>query len=205
MQEEIEQKSAALMINGTKFSLRTLKTAAIKLLAHRQNPSTSGVKHRGKQTVRQLVGQNQGVLHDWLIRHQAGAGVAHGGRHKSFRKAAAPGRWLCLRFCFVAAEFPSCRSARRSACWTAAPACRVSQKQVGREEVPQRGREYGSARRGTRKRHRAVYRPCFQKQHPADADGTADHKQPPQRPQDGAGTKTSWSSAVQGSGKTRFL
>ena len=50
MQEEIEQKSAALMINGTKFSLRTLKTAAIKLLAHRQNPSTSGVKHPGWQT-----------------------------------------------------------------------------------------------------------------------------------------------------------
>ena len=62
MQEEIEQKSAALMINGTKFSLRTLKTAAIKLLAHRQNPSAPGVKHRGKQTVRQLVGQNQGVF-----------------------------------------------------------------------------------------------------------------------------------------------
>ena len=61
MQEEIEQKSATLMINGTKFSLRTLKTAAIKLLAHRQNPSAPDVKHRGKQTVRQLVGQNQGV------------------------------------------------------------------------------------------------------------------------------------------------
>ena len=61
MQEEIEQKSATLMINGTKFSLHTLKTAAIKLLAHRQNPSTSGVKHHGRQTVRQLVGQNQGV------------------------------------------------------------------------------------------------------------------------------------------------
>lgn len=61
MQEEIEQKSATLMINGTKFSLRTLKSAALKLLAHRQNPSAPGVKHRGKQTVRQLVGQNQGV------------------------------------------------------------------------------------------------------------------------------------------------
>ena len=61
MQEEIEQKSAALMINGTKFSLRTLKSAALKLLAHRQNPSAPGVKHHGKQTVRQLVGQNQGV------------------------------------------------------------------------------------------------------------------------------------------------
>lgn len=52
-------------------------------------------------------------------------------------KAAAPGRWLCLRFCFVAAEFPSCRSARRSVCRAAAPSCRVSQKQR-REEVPQR-------------------------------------------------------------------
>ncbi len=38
MQEEIEQKSATLMINGTKFSLRTLKPAALRLLAHRQNP-----------------------------------------------------------------------------------------------------------------------------------------------------------------------
>ena len=56
MQEEIEQKSVTLMINGTKFSLRTLK-----LLAHRQNPSAPGVKHHGRQTVRQLVGQNQGV------------------------------------------------------------------------------------------------------------------------------------------------
>ena len=70
MQEEIEQKSVTLMINGTKFSLRTLKSAALKLLAHRQNPSAPGVKHRGKQTVRQLVGQNQGV---WC-----GAGQHHG-------------------------------------------------------------------------------------------------------------------------------
>lgn len=61
MQEEIEQKSVTLMINGTKFSLRTLKSAVLKLLAHRQNPSAPSVKHRGKQTVRQLVGQNQGV------------------------------------------------------------------------------------------------------------------------------------------------
>jgi hypothetical protein len=61
MQEEIEQKSVTLMINGTKFSLRTLKSAALKLLAHRQNPSAPGVKHHGRQTVRQLVGQNQGV------------------------------------------------------------------------------------------------------------------------------------------------
>ena len=75
MQEEIEQKSAALMINGTKFSLRTLKSAALKLLAHRQNPSASGVKHHGRQTVRQLVGQNQGVSNielsgqDFPVRH----------------------------------------------------------------------------------------------------------------------------------------
>ena len=102
-------------------------------------------------------------------------------------KAAAPGRWLCLRFCFVAAEFPSCRSARRSACWTAAPACRVSQKQ-GREEVPQRTRVWLGAL-GNAQGHRAVYRPRFQKQNSADTDGTADHEQPPQRPQDGAEQK----------------
>ena len=55
MQEEIEQKSATLMINGTKFSLRTLKSAALKLLAHRQNPSAPGVKQS-----RQADGQAAG-------------------------------------------------------------------------------------------------------------------------------------------------
>ena len=38
MQEEIEQKSATLMINGTKFSLRTLKSAALKLLVALSQP-----------------------------------------------------------------------------------------------------------------------------------------------------------------------
>ena len=57
MQEEIEQKSATLMINGTKFSLRTLKSAALKLLAHRQNPSAPGVKHQGVSNI-ELSGQD---------------------------------------------------------------------------------------------------------------------------------------------------
>ena len=33
MQEEIEQKSVTLMINGTKFSLRTLKSGTVKYYA----------------------------------------------------------------------------------------------------------------------------------------------------------------------------
>lgn len=93
-------------------------------------------------------------------------------------KAAAPGRWLCLRFCFVAAEFPSCRSARRSACWTAAPACRVSQKQ-GREEVPQRTRVWLGTL-GYAGGYQALYRPRVCQQRDSDADGTAHDEQPPE-------------------------
>ena len=70
MQEEIEQKSAALMINGTKFSLRTLKSAALKLLAHRQNPSAPGVKHRGRY--RQVLCANSFTSLAELSLHRAG-------------------------------------------------------------------------------------------------------------------------------------
>ena len=45
MQEEIEQKSVTLMINGTKFSLRTLKSAAVKASESRalKNTRTRGL------------------------------------------------------------------------------------------------------------------------------------------------------------------
>jgi hypothetical protein len=63
MQEDIEHRTATLIVNGTKFTGRMLKNAITKLLAHRQNPrqKNAGVTHRGKQTVKQLIGQNQGV------------------------------------------------------------------------------------------------------------------------------------------------
>lgn len=62
MQEEVENKTLMLVINSTKFTGRTLKAAIGKYLAHRREKQRSGpVVHRGKQSVKQLVGQNQGV------------------------------------------------------------------------------------------------------------------------------------------------
>ena len=76
MQEEIENKSITLIINCTKFTGRVLKSAISKYLAHRSAKhrekkmdrkakrrewQAGNVVHRGKQTVKQLVAQNQGV------------------------------------------------------------------------------------------------------------------------------------------------
>ena len=66
MQEDIEMRSVTLTINGTKFSGRVLKNAITKLLAHmkegrQQHKAQSEVIHHGKQSVKQLIGQNQGV------------------------------------------------------------------------------------------------------------------------------------------------
>ena len=64
MQEEIEQKSLTLSINGTKFTGRMLKSAITKYLAHRKEKShekQQGVRYCGKQSLKKLVGQNQGV------------------------------------------------------------------------------------------------------------------------------------------------
>ncbi len=65
MQEEVENKTLTLAINGTKFTGRVLKSAISKYLAHckavRNQKRDSSVIPRGKQTVKQLVGQNQGV------------------------------------------------------------------------------------------------------------------------------------------------
>ena len=65
MQEEVEHKTISLMISATKLSGRVLKAAITKLLAqlqaekqHRQQKGP--VVHHGKQTVKQLTGQDQG-------------------------------------------------------------------------------------------------------------------------------------------------
>jgi len=51
------------MINTTKLTARVLKAAIVKYLAHRKSKRTekSNVTPRGRQTVKQLVGQNAGV------------------------------------------------------------------------------------------------------------------------------------------------
>ena len=66
MQEEVEQRAVTLAINTTKMSVRILKAAISKYLAHRKEAKgrptrADPVKHRGKQTLKQLIGQNQGV------------------------------------------------------------------------------------------------------------------------------------------------
>ena len=65
MQEEVENKTLTLIINGSKLTGRTLKSAMDKYLAHRRNKKlnkqNASVTHRGKQTVKQLVGQGHGV------------------------------------------------------------------------------------------------------------------------------------------------
>ena len=65
MQEEVENKTLTLIINGSKLTGRTLKSAMDKYLAHRRNKKlnrqSGSVTHKGKQTVKQLVGQGHGV------------------------------------------------------------------------------------------------------------------------------------------------
>ena len=66
MQEEVESRTVTLAINTTKMSAQVLKAAISKYLAHRKESKgrptrADPVKPCGKQTVKQLVGQNQGV------------------------------------------------------------------------------------------------------------------------------------------------
>ena len=64
MQEEVENRTVTLVINTTKLTTRTLKNAILKALAEmkkrREANKLPEIPH-GKQTVKQLVGQNQAV------------------------------------------------------------------------------------------------------------------------------------------------
>ena len=66
MQEEVENRSVTLIISTSKLTARVLKEAISKYMAHQKGKksvkthSGSVVAH-GKQTVKQLVGQNAGV------------------------------------------------------------------------------------------------------------------------------------------------
>lgn len=66
MQEEVENRTLTLVVSGTKFTGRLFKAAVTKYMAHRkekkqQKSRDAPVKPQGKQTVKQLVSQNQGV------------------------------------------------------------------------------------------------------------------------------------------------
>lgn len=63
LQEDIEQRSVTLAISTTKLTGRVLKAAITKFLAHQRAKARASpdVRPKGKQTVKALVGQNQGV------------------------------------------------------------------------------------------------------------------------------------------------
>lgn len=63
MQEDLENKSVTLIINSSKLTARTLASAFTKLLRYTRNKAKehSDVKPQGKQTVKELIAQNQGV------------------------------------------------------------------------------------------------------------------------------------------------
>lgn len=62
MQEEVEQRTVTLAISTSKMTANVLKSAISKYLAYRKEKAREGpVKPCGKQSVKQLVGQNQGV------------------------------------------------------------------------------------------------------------------------------------------------
>lgn len=66
MQEEVESRTVTLTISAAKLTGRLLKAAIAKYLAHRkevkqQKDRDGPVIPHGKQSVKELVGQNQGV------------------------------------------------------------------------------------------------------------------------------------------------
>ena len=59
MQEEVAGKAVALIIDGAKMSEQVLEKALQKFLEAQKNKSPK--MHRGKQTLKQLAGQNAGL------------------------------------------------------------------------------------------------------------------------------------------------
>ena len=59
MQEEVTGKAVALIIDGAKMSEQVLEKALQKFLEAQKNQSPK--IHRGKQTLKQLAGQNAGL------------------------------------------------------------------------------------------------------------------------------------------------
>ena len=59
MQEEVDSRTVALVINSAKLTGRLFLSAIRKFLAHSQKKKT--VIPHGKQSVKQLIGQNLGV------------------------------------------------------------------------------------------------------------------------------------------------
>ncbi len=63
MQEDLENRSVTLIINSSKLTARTLAAAFTKVLRYTRNKAHEhkDVKPQGKQKVKELIAQNQGV------------------------------------------------------------------------------------------------------------------------------------------------
>ena len=63
MQEEVENRTVSLAIRSSKLTADVLKKAITKYLAYRKEKTKAKavMKPTGKQTVKELIGQNQGV------------------------------------------------------------------------------------------------------------------------------------------------
>ena len=62
MQEEVEYRTVALVITTSKITGRVLKDALVKLMAEiKKSRDSPPVIPHGKQTVKELIGQNAGV------------------------------------------------------------------------------------------------------------------------------------------------
>lgn len=63
MQEDIENKSVTLIVNSSKLTARTLASAFTKFMRYSKGKirEHQDVKPQGKQTVKELIAQNQGV------------------------------------------------------------------------------------------------------------------------------------------------
>ncbi|MFV0518858.1 MAG: DUF3801 domain-containing protein, partial [Lachnospirales bacterium] len=61
MQEDLQHRTVALSTNTTKMTARTLLKLIKMYLAHQKNKANSPELYQGKQTVKQLAKQNQGM------------------------------------------------------------------------------------------------------------------------------------------------
>ena len=61
MQEEVENRTVNLMISTTKLTWRALVTGYRKFQQYRAKVKAGKEVPHGKQTVKKLIGQNQGV------------------------------------------------------------------------------------------------------------------------------------------------
>ena len=108
MQEEVENRTLTLIVSGTKFTGRLFKAAISKYMAHRrekklekQRSRDSPVTPKGKQTVKQLIGQNQGVsnieINDPSIRDFERIARKYGVDYAVKKdRSASPPKYLCF-------------------------------------------------------------------------------------------------------------